>query len=66
VLEVKNAVHVAMLLAAASAQLCAGQSLPADRLDYKRPAKRWIEALPIWKGRLGAMVFGVRITSGCS
>ncbi|WP_143317943.1 glycoside hydrolase family 95 protein [Clostridium sp. HBUAS56017] len=28
------------------------------RLWYKKPAKEWIEALPIGNGRLGAMVFG--------
>src|SRR5437763_11757623 len=25
---------------------------------YKKPAKEWIEALPVGNGRLGAMVFG--------
>jgi len=29
-----------------------------DRLWYKRPAERWLEALPIGNGRLGGMVFG--------
>jgi len=28
------------------------------RLWYERPAERWVEALPIGNGRLGAMVFG--------
>jgi alpha-L-fucosidase 2 len=28
------------------------------RLWYERPAARWVEALPIGNGRLGAMVFG--------
>ena len=27
-------------------------------LRYERPAERWVEALPIGNGRLGAMVFG--------
>ncbi len=27
-------------------------------LWYRRPAKRWVEALPLGNGRLGAMVFG--------
>ena len=27
-------------------------------LWYRRPAKRWLEALPVGNGRLGAMVFG--------
>ncbi|MDS0527810.1 glycoside hydrolase family 95 protein [Clostridium sp. SHJSY1] len=28
------------------------------RLWYKKPAKKWVEALPLGNGRLGAMVFG--------
>ena len=28
------------------------------RLWYQRPADRWVEALPVGNGRLGAMVFG--------
>jgi len=28
------------------------------RLHYTRPARQWVEALPIGNGRLGAMVFG--------
>jgi alpha-L-fucosidase 2 len=33
---------------------------PTAPLDlwYRRPAKRWLEALPVGNGRLGAMVFG--------
>ena len=27
-------------------------------LQYKRPAREWVEALPIGAGRLGAMIFG--------
>lgn len=35
-------------------------SAPASPLTlwYRRPAKRWLEALPIGNGRLGAMIFG--------
>ncbi len=29
-----------------------------DELWYTRPAERWLEALPVGNGRLGAMVFG--------
>lgn len=29
-----------------------------DELWYDRPASRWLEALPIGNGRLGAMIFG--------
>src|SRR5215207_1136223 len=33
---------------------------PAEALSlwYRRPAKEWVEALPVGNGRLGAMVFG--------
>jgi alpha-L-fucosidase 2 len=31
-------------------------------LWYKHPARRWVEALPIGNGRLGAMVFGGVVT----
>jgi alpha-L-fucosidase 2 len=42
---------------------CAGFASAAEasgdlRLWYREPASRWIEALPIGNGRLGAMVFG--------
>ena len=40
----------------------AGQSAAAVptplRLEYARAAQKWVEALPIGSGRLGAMVFG--------
>ncbi len=38
-----------------------GQAPPPDgamTLWYRRPASKWLEALPIGNGRLGAMVFG--------
>lgn len=31
---------------------------PSDVLWYKAPAQRWVEALPVGNGRLGAMIFG--------
>jgi alpha-L-fucosidase 2 len=31
---------------------------PALTLHYNRPATKWVEALPVGNGRLGAMVFG--------
>jgi alpha-L-fucosidase 2 len=34
------------------------QSPSLLRLWYRRPAKKWTEALPLGNGRLGAMVFG--------
>ncbi len=39
----------------------AGQAPPPSEplcLWYRRPAARWVEALPVGNGRLGAMVFG--------
>jgi len=39
---------------AAAAQVSRGD----DLLWYRRPAKEWIEALPLGNGRIGAMVFG--------
>lgn len=34
------------------------QKTPHQKLWYTQPAKRWVEALPVGNGRLGAMVFG--------
>src|SRR4051812_38096972 len=31
---------------------------PGSTLWYGEPARRWVEALPLGNGRLGAMVFG--------
>ncbi len=49
----------------ASAAACLGVPACGDRpastpleLWYRRPAERWVEALPVGNGRLGAMVFG--------
>jgi alpha-L-fucosidase 2 len=43
--------------------LARGATGPGARADerllwYRRPARRWTEALPLGNGRLGAMVFG--------
>lgn len=38
-----------------------GEASPPDEplsLWYRRPAKQWVEAIPIGNGRLGAMIFG--------
>ncbi|MGA8264144.1 MAG: glycoside hydrolase N-terminal domain-containing protein, partial [Ignavibacteriaceae bacterium] len=34
------------------------QSNSLLKLWYNQPAKRWVEALPVGNGRLGAMIFG--------
>ena len=31
---------------------------PPHILWYRQPAERWVEALPVGNGRLGAMIFG--------
>jgi alpha-L-fucosidase 2 len=38
--------------------LGAAEADPSLRLKYTHPAQRWVEALPVGNGRLGAMVFG--------
>lgn len=37
---------------------CAAQDDSLMKLWYTRPAKQWVEALPVGNGRLGAMVYG--------
>ena len=61
---------VEQLLAAAAASALAGDlrigqgpqaaadDTAALRLEYTRAAQKWVEALPVGSGRLGAMVFG--------
>jgi alpha-L-fucosidase 2 len=66
---IERAVHrrdfLERLLAIAAASRAGRPSLFAQNtpggavaLWYRRPAARWIEALPVGNGRLGAMVFG--------
>lgn len=40
--------------------ICTGsvQAQPEYKLWYDRPAERWVEALPLGNGRLGAMIYG--------
>ena len=38
--------------------LCANVHASDTTMWYEQPAKRWVEALPLGNGRLGAMVFG--------
>ncbi len=50
---------LASVAACAGATGCGGGKEPAGlELWYPRPAGRWVEALPVGNGRLGAMVFG--------
>ncbi len=45
-----------------AALIAAAAALPARAADYKltynKPAQKWVEALPLGNGRIGAMVFG--------
>ena len=49
-----------LLVSAAELQFSGLSDAPAEPLSlwYRRPAKQWVEALPVGNGRLGAMVFG--------
>jgi len=51
----RHGLHLVMLLMFAFSGFC---SDPALTLWYRKPAEKWVEALPIGNGRLGAMVFG--------
>ena len=42
----------------APAQSVTPEPAPHDGLWYDRPAERWLEALPLGNGRLGAMIYG--------
>ena len=47
------------LAAGAGLSACGSKpTAPGLELWYARPAERWVEALPVGNGRLGAMVFG--------
>ncbi|HSJ66477.1 MAG TPA: glycoside hydrolase N-terminal domain-containing protein, partial [Anditalea sp.] len=35
-----------------------GKGISDMKLWYDKPADKWVEALPVGNGRLGAMVFG--------
>ena len=34
------------------------EPIPQRQLTYRNPARKWVEALPVGNGRMGAMVFG--------
>ena len=51
------AVTLCLLATAVSAQICL-QHPPLEKLNYSKPAKIWLEALPIGNSHLGAMVYG--------
>ena len=61
-LSVLPTVEVGLVLAGArTAQASDGLSArdaPPLKLWYRQPAEKWVEALPLGNGRLGAMVFG--------
>ena len=56
------AVFICLILApgAGAAEITGSSTPPAEPLSlwYRRPAEKWVEALPVGNGRLGAMVFG--------
>ena len=52
------AAAAAMTLPQAAAGAGDNTKAATDRLWYRKPAERWVEALPIGNGRIGAMVFG--------
>ena len=56
-LSVTSVAAIAASAGAAPAPLAANAARPLT-LWYRRPASRWVEALPIGNGRLGAMIFG--------
>ncbi len=55
--QLVSAIAGAPLLARAAMTKDAAGSATSS-LWYRRPAQRWVEALPLGNGRLGAMVFG--------
>jgi alpha-L-fucosidase 2 len=62
---ISRRIFVQLLSALAGAPVLVRAAVAADApasasspLWYRRPAQRWVEALPIGNGRLGAMVFG--------
>ena len=47
-----------LALGLAGSAFARGAANPGLQLWYRQPAAKWIEALPVGNGRLGAMVFG--------
>ena len=55
---VQKALWVFTLCVFQSLQLLFAQQNGDLKLWYEKPAKIWVEALPVGNGRLGAMIFG--------
>src|SRR5689334_2042873 len=51
----KQLLVTCLLILSILTELCAQNNL---KLWYTRPATRWVEALPVGNGRIGAMIFG--------
>ncbi|MFD2034734.1 glycoside hydrolase N-terminal domain-containing protein [Belliella marina] len=47
-----------LLIANSACQAQSSKNDPYMKLWYDKPAEKWVEALPVGNGRLGAMVFG--------
>ncbi len=50
--------HLALLVLFLYVFLTDVNAQPENKLFYNEPAKKWVEALPLGNGRLGAMVYG--------
>ncbi|RAJ00254.1 alpha-L-fucosidase 2 [Chitinophaga skermanii] len=51
-------INILMLLLLAQASFAQSSGDKPIELWYKQPAQKWVEALPVGNGRMGAMVFG--------
>jgi alpha-L-fucosidase 2 len=56
--RIKSAVKYLTILSFAFIFTAGCKNKDSLRLWYRQPADRWLEALPVGNGRLGAMMFG--------